>query len=591
MAVNLLIFLLSILLTACSIAPKPLSNTDRYHSAQEAISAINTSSPNTTLHLDYYEALARTVKYNLDYRLKLVNIALQARQLDVAVFTMFPALNVSGTLYTRNNDYSVSGISGNGISTGLSTSTPRTLRTSRIAMSWNVLDFAMGYVKAKQQSDRVLIAHEESRKQLQELERDLLAAYWAAYSAQQLLAETAEFQQLIARSKLLLEHALHDDLVPQESILTYQAALLDGERKLIQIQYKYDKAILDLKHLLFLPVDKNIILAKPPTELFKPQNLARLNLQKMDAVTLVYHPELRGQNYQERIAKFGVNTVIIQALPALTLNDGWNYDSNQFLLNKNWLDKSADLAWNLLNLASLPAAYRSAKMQAEYEKTKAMALTMAALTGERYAFKHYMTVNNEYRLAHKQTENARAMYTLTKNREKASVASDQQVILAKLKVVTTKIDEDLLLSELSVALRELYLSVGTETVTDDILFKPLEEATIILRNQLKENRGFVTFINRKYADLFRASTPSTDQYTIQLRAYRDINEAEFTKRKLEQNQGIEIAKIYENGRANYALIYGKFATKESAKISQAKLPLELKQFRSHIILLRPLAHI
>lgn len=460
------------------------------------------SKSNTPLHLDYYEALARTVKYNLDYRLKLVNIALQAGQLDVAIYTMFPALNASGTLYTRSNDYSVSGITADGFTTGLSTSTPRTLRTSRIAMSWNLLDFAMGYVKAKQQSDRVLIAQEESRKQLQQLERDLLAAYWSAYSAQRLLIETQEFQKLIKRSKLLLERALHDKLVPQENILNYQAALLDGERKLIQIQYKYDKAILDLKHLLFLPVDQNIVLKKPPSELFQPQNLRSLNLQKMDAVTLVYHPELRGQNYQERIAKFGLRTVMLQAIPAITVNYGWNYDSNQFLLNNKWLDQSADLAWNLLNLASLPAAYHSAKMQAQYEQIKAMALTMAALTGERYAFKHYITVSDEYKLAHKQTENARALYNLNKDREKASLVSNQQVILAKLKEMTTKMDEDLLLSELSVSLGELYLSVGLDIVPDDILYKQLDEATTILRNQLQRNRSFVSFINKKYHELF-----------------------------------------------------------------------------------------
>lgn len=511
-------------MTACSIAPQPLSLNERYKKAQETMAFLTPSKPDSPpLHLDYYDALARTVKYNLDYRLKLVNLALQAGQLDVAVYTMFPALNVSGTVYSRNNDYQVSGITAQGVSTGLATSTPRTLRTARVAMSWNILDFAMNYVKAKQQADRVLIAQEESRKQLQELGRDLLAAYWTAYSAQELLAETQDFKRILAKSKKLLDHALHDKMIPQENVLNYQAALLDGERKIIQLQYKYDKAILDLKHLLFLPVDQKLVLAPPPAELFAPQNLRLMNLQKLDAVTLAYNPQLRGQNYQERIAKFGLRTVLLQALPAFTLNGGWNYDSNQFLLNNKWLDRSADLAWNLLNLISLPAAYHSAKIQVQYENIKAEALTMAALTGERYAFKHYVTVNEEYQLAHKQTENASALYTLNKNRKAASLASSQQVILAKVKKMSAKMDEDLLLSELSAALGELYLSIGTDIVPDEVLFRNSEEAKTILREQLKRNHNFVYYINQKYEELLGKPLTVTAQNSTQQRAYKKSN--------------------------------------------------------------------
>jgi outer membrane protein len=575
------VFALVCILTAC-MTPQPLTVNERYKKATETYSTMFAGKPQTPLYLDYYEALARTVKCNLDYRLKLVNIALQAGQLDVAVFTMLPAINASSTLYTRNNDYSVSGITGDGVQTGLSSSTPRTLRTARIAMSWNILDFAMGYVKAKQQSDRLLIAQEESRRQLQQLGRDLLVAYWVAYSAQQLIEETMEFQRLLTHSKQLLEGAMRDKLVPQESILNYQAALLEGDRKLIQLQYKYDKAILDLKHLLFLPVDQKVILATPPAELFRTQNLRPLNLHKMDAVTLVHHPELRGQNYQERIAKFGVKTVVLQALPGLTFNYGWNYDSNQFLLNNTWLDKSADVAWNLLNVASLPASYKTAKMQAQYENVKAMALTMAALTGTRYAFRHYVTLNEEYQLAHKQTLNARALYKLNRDRKAAAIASDQQVILAKLKAITTRMDEDLLLSDLSVALGELYLSVGIDIVPDDILYKSLPEATAILRKQLHQSDNFVSFINIKYDDLFRGPPQPKPRYTIQLCASNDLNIIKAIQRSLNTKDQVFIAKATYQGKDCYVLTYGRFSTQENAASYQFKLPHELARFSPRV---------
>ncbi len=475
---------------------------ERYRMATKTMFELFKGQSQKAVTLDYYEALARGVKYNLDFRLKLVNIATQAGQLEVAVFTMFPSLNVTSKLYSRSNDYQVAGITAAGVSTGLSSSTPRTLLTAREAMSWNLLDFGMGYVKAKQQGNKVLIAQEESRRQSQQLAQDVLVAYWVAYSAQELLAETREFQRLLTKSKTILDRAIRDQTVPKENLLNYQASILDGDRKLIQLQYKYDKAMLDLKHLLFLPVDKKIVLMAPPRALFQAHDLSNLNIEKMDAVTLVDHPQLLGQHYQERIAEFGLSTVLLQALPGLTIDYGKNYDSNKFLLNNRWIDKSVEVAWNLLNIASLPANYKTAKAQIQYEKLKSMAMTMAALTETRYAYSHYQTLRKEYYLAQKQTENANELYRLNQNRRLASIASDQQVILAKLKSIASKMDEDLLFSDLSVALGQLYLSVGVDIVPEEILYKPLPEAIICLKNQLKETSNFATYIDHTYDKLF-----------------------------------------------------------------------------------------
>lgn len=568
------------LLTACSIKPQPFDINERYKLATKTMASLYIEPSTQVKHLDLYEALARSVKNNLDYRIKIVNIALQAKQLDVALYTMLPALNVSGTLYTRSNDYSVSGINSQGIETGLSSSTPRTLRTARAAMSWNILDFGMGYVKAKQQGDRVLVAQEESRRQLQQLAQDVLVAYGTAYYAQELLKETQQFQNLLIRSQKILNTAIRDKMVPKENLLNYQASLLDGSRMLIELQRKYDKAMLDLKHLLFLPVDEKIILKSPPDALFHVQTLKGLNLGKMDAITLVEHPELRGQHYQERLVKFGLKTVLLQALPGITLNYGWNYDSNQFLLNNKWLDKSVDIAWNLLNLASLPASYKAADMQVQYEHIKSMAMTMAALTKTRYAYSQYLTLHEEYLLSKKQAQNAQELFKLNLNRKAAAVASEQQVILAKLKAITAKMDENLLLSDLSVSLGELYLSVGVDLIPEEVISKPLPEATAIIRHGLSNQTNFAEFIDKKYHDLFKnvAILSTHMPYTIQLFASNNLETIKTLKKTIGNNINLSIARASDNGHDWYILTYARFDSAKTASSSAAHLPSELRRF-------------
>lgn len=569
-----LILSLTCLLAACTITPQPISVNERYNEAKKDLKQLFAQQETLKGQLDFDQALARGLKYNLDYRIKLVNSALQAGQLKIAMYTMFPALNASNSVYSRNNQYASSGITSAGAPTDVLNSTPNTVRSARIGLSWNILDFGLGYVRARQQGHRIYIAEEESRKQLQQLSQDVLVAYWSAYSAQELMKEAHEFEIILTNAKNKLSAAMLDKAVPKETILNYQAALLEGNRRIIQLQYKYDKAMIDLKHLVNLPPDYQFTLAPPPLALRKTHDLRGLDFSKMDAITLANRPELRGQNYQQRIAELGVKTAILQALPGITLNAGWNYNSNTFLLNSKWLDRSMDVAWNLLNLASLPAALETANTQIEYEKLKLMALTLTVLTETRYAYSHYETLRAEYSIAHKQTENADALFELNKNRRLASLASEQQVILAKLHTLTAKMDEDLLLANLSTALGELYLSAGSDILPLDIGNKPLTEVTqIIGRNFILQNTwDFKGYVDMTYQKMFGANS----QYTLQLFGDYDLIKVKSVQKQLNATDSTQYASTKNKGRDWYVLTYGKYNTLQEAKANINNLPKQLR---------------
>jgi multidrug efflux system outer membrane protein len=266
------VFFLAIFLNACTLSPEPMSIQDRYSEAKCNLKKLFVQRQPVHRNLDYYHALALGLKYNLDFRVKLANNALQQDQLELAEFAMFPALNVSSSLYTRSNTLASFGTTSTGQLTDVLNSTPKTLRSMRVGMSWNILDFGVSYVRAKQQADRYLIAVEESRKQLQQLTQDINRSYWEAYSAQELIADTKQFQALLERSNERLTIALTDRAIPKENILRYQEAILDGNRHMVQLHQKYDKAILDLKQLLNLPLNDHFKLLPPPNSLARVQN-------------------------------------------------------------------------------------------------------------------------------------------------------------------------------------------------------------------------------------------------------------------------------------------------------------------------------
>src|SRR5262249_29450073 len=160
------------------------------------------------------------------------------------------------------------------------------------------------------------------------------------------------------------------------------------------------------KYLTNIPVDQCVRLKKPPSFVANIQDLSCVNFGKLDAVTLVNRPELRSQNYQQRIAKLGSKAAIVQAMPNLTLNAGNNYNSNSFLLNNLWQDNLVDTSWNIFNLASLPINLKKARTQTCFETLKLMALSVGAMNETRIAHAHYQILAKETLVAKRQTENA-----------------------------------------------------------------------------------------------------------------------------------------------------------------------------------------
>lgn len=609
--------LVGLSLSACSTRPKEFSEQQNYDLAKQNLSKLFSREP-AQMTLTYEEALARGIRYNFDYRIKLVNNALQAGQLQIAEFTMFPDLKTTGSLYTRSNDYSTSSITATGAQSGISTSTPRTLQSMREGFAWNILDFGMGYIRSKQQADRVLIAEEESRKQLQLLAQDIRIAYWKAYSAQKLLNEAEELQRALNSTEDKMKRAIADNLVPKEDILKYRSAMLGGDRQLVQLTQKLEKAFIDLKQLLNLPLDTPLTLKAPPAAISRVQNMRDVDFRKLDTITLINRPELRSQNYMQRIAKYGIKASILQVFPGITLNEGWNYNSNKFLSNKIWMDKSVDVSWSLLNLVALPNSYKTAQEQEKYESLKAMALTMAVMTQTRYAFSRYVNLAKEYEISRKQAANADTLYQLTLNRNKVSLSSKQEVVYSKLQAMIAKMDRDLILADLSTALGELYLSAGFDVLPLDNTNDSVEQTIAKIRSSydLQSQHNFKEYVEITYRQIAKRfpegermdplnthqgdkplstfehhsrrvaptvaepikvteTTPhKTDKaYTLQIYGSYHLSDVKTKFAELKKaNKNVYYGCSKFNGRDWYVLSYGTYTNPQTARTSIAELP-------------------
>ncbi|MEE3213991.1 MAG: TolC family protein, partial [Pseudomonadota bacterium] len=114
----------------------------------------------------FYEAAARALKYNLDYRLKLMESALASNLRDVSRHELLPQIVAEAGYSDRSND---SGGTSIGIEDGEeslrpSTSEERYRSTAGLGLSWSLLDFGLAYYENQQKADQMLMAEERRRK-------------------------------------------------------------------------------------------------------------------------------------------------------------------------------------------------------------------------------------------------------------------------------------------------------------------------------------------------------------------------------------------------------------------------------------------
>ena len=176
-------------LSSCAIKPIPLTTDEVQSRVKEDRAVLTKEQEPVSGPIDLYEAMARALKYNLDARVELMHKMLAQTQLDLSHYAMLPRLAANAGFDGRSN---YSGGQARSLITGQQqiqpfTSSEKNVFSADLSLSWNVLDFGLSYIRAKQAADDVLIAEEERRRVANRVMQDVRSAYWRAVSAERIL--------------------------------------------------------------------------------------------------------------------------------------------------------------------------------------------------------------------------------------------------------------------------------------------------------------------------------------------------------------------------------------------------------------------
>ncbi|MGB7287153.1 MAG: TolC family protein [Salaquimonas sp.] len=449
----------SLLLGGCMVTPQPLSESELALTAETNLARVTQNQEPISRSVSLYEAMARSLKYNLDHKVEMMARDVADAKLNVARSEMLPSLVANSHYSDRNNkphSYSES-------LTGIRSANPSTSRnqesfTKDITFSWNILDFGLSYVRAKQAADQAMIAEEQKRKVVIRIMEDVRTAYWRAVSADRLLSG---FQALEGR----VEHALKNSrslgnsgYTSPVAALTYQRELVDIKKQIQRLERELKTSKIQLAALMNIPPNEQYSLVIPKRQ------LSSLNIKipssEMTRLALQNRPEIREIAYKSRISEKEAEAALLELLPGIQLYAGANYDTNDFLLNSDWVSWGAKASWNLMKLFQYPAKKQLVNADQGLNDQRNLAMTMAIMTQVEVARARYHYLRKSAQTAQQYHEIQSKILKQVRGSASSGAASEQSLIREEMNALVASAEYDIAYSDLQNAFATIYASIG-----------------------------------------------------------------------------------------------------------------------------------
>ena len=459
---------LAILLAGCgSLSPKAYTSDEIKERVTQDRTIMHLDQEPIVAPVSFHEAAARALKYNLDYKLKLMENALSKSLYDVATFEMLPRLVVGAGYVSRNND---SGGRSIGIEDRLETLRPSTSQErdrtlANLTFSWNALDFGVTYYRAQQKADQVLMAEERRRKVVQNVLQDVRNSYWRALGAQKLLGRV---DTLLARVHKALAHAKEvekEGLMPQSQVLAYQRALLDAVNLLTLRRQDLELARAELTALMSIAPGTSFKLAEEKESVLPP---VPTNLEELELMALEKRPEIMEEWYRKRVTENDIKAAKLLLWPNLSIDAGPQYDSNRFNYNSNWVDVGARLSWNILKLTQYPSLKRAHEHQNQTDDMRRMALSMAVLTQVRVGVQRYGLSLAELEFAEESLRVDKRLLNFAQAAAQSQFDSELEVIRTEARALLAEYQRYAAYSNAQAAWGRVYNSVGLDVLPEAI---------------------------------------------------------------------------------------------------------------------------
>ena len=457
------------------VSPEPLTKEDiekiAIHDRELIFDAQEPIEEELTLEL----AMSLALKYNLEHRVRLMAEAVANQQLDMAKMDLLPELAANAGYMDRDKVNASRSVS---VNTGITTLSPSTSQDDEQfdgsgMFTWNLLDFGVSYLKAKQDADRYLIAQKAREKVMLSLLKEVRATYWQAVAMEQMRTEldriSAEVDQLLAHWQSIRDEQLRTPV----AVLLDIRSLLETRQRLDQIQRSIDTAHARLGILINAPDYRRLRL---PRDMVLPElPEVTSDIDAMELIALVNSADYVSGVYRVRIEQLESRKAMIRLLPSLEFSYGANYDDNSYLYNNHWGQMGASLTGDITQLLFTKQIKKFHETNEQLTITRKLAINMAVIAGVHITWQDYHNSKRQYQRAQHLQEIDQEISLLTRNAELNRRESGAAAIQTELRAFRSRISQMQSYADAQEAYGALMVSLGMNPVPADYQQKSVEE--------------------------------------------------------------------------------------------------------------------
>jgi outer membrane protein TolC len=451
-------------LTGCSTTLKPIPMAQQMQllaldrmDAQKDVEAVGEM-------LTLNEAVARGLKYNLDHRSKMLEQAIALGVYDLSKFDMLPKVIASAGYNYRNNDFITTATNARTHTPSLTDPYVSSARQSSqygLALNWSILDFGVSYYNARQNSDRIIVASERRRRTMHVLIQDVQSAYLRAAASQKL---KNDIQSTVFDATEALERSRKGETLGLKSpldALKYQKTLLDNIKILTMIDQELSTARVELNQLINLPAKSSFKL-EDPEGIAAPNSYTNAQVEDFELRAMMENADLKESIYNARIAVEETHKSMLRLFPGLTFNVGPQHSTNSHYINKDWIESSANISFNLWNLLSAPTAIKSAKQNKELAAQKRMMMQMAIVSQVHLSKIQLTNSNKNYQQSSQIDSVDGRIANITSQKFQQGKASEADKVAANSSYIVSKLRKYQALSQLFAASGKMQATTGLE---------------------------------------------------------------------------------------------------------------------------------
>jgi len=475
-----------ITVTGCSVAPNPLRKDDIEMIAENDRQLIFQEQEEIEGELTLELAMALALKYNLENRVRLLEEAVANQQLDMSKVEMMPSLAASAGYLERDNVNASRSVSVNTGEESLEPSTSQATETAsgRATFSWNLLDFGVSYLQAKQDADRYLIAQKAREKVMLSLMKEVRGAYWQAVAMEQMRGDLDRISGRVDELLAYWEAIREERLRPPIAVLMDIRALIETRRQLDEIRRSIDTASARLANLINARDFKTLNF--PEAQSFPELEDVTSDIEALELVALSNSADYASEIYRVRIDQLESRKAMARLLPGLEFSYGENYDDNDFLLNNRWGEFGVNLTGDLTQLMFTKRIRKFRQTNEELTISRKLAINMAVITGVHISWQDYQNALVQLQRADYLKEIDEQISLLTANAEANRAETGAAAIQNELRAFRSKISQLQSYADAQQAYGSFVVSLGVNPVPPDYQRMSAKELSTVVAQRFKE---------------------------------------------------------------------------------------------------------